>query len=329
MSIFDDDSFADMIGASTGGDAPAPAPAAAAAAPAPAPAAAPTTADGSMPDPFALPDPFAAPAAAPASTLGAVPAAQAPVPLPAEALAQVTADGETPPPAEQTAQLVARAAEATPPEAEAMAVWLADRLANGMGELTGSIPITLKTLNIISAMAEGSPTFRAAALASCAAAVATAQSFDRADPVHGDMPANAVRTTAAKLQALLQKKEGMAAMKSMGGGLLKRGKAKAAEAAKIAEEKTKEAAKLAEEKAKLAKDAAKDGSMLTAVQGAAVGVAASAQASARGVTSALAEGASERNKLKFVGKAPMAEAKPMLEEAMAAYTVRHSALLSG
>ena len=63
--------------------------------------------------------------------------------------------------------------------------------------------------------------------------------------------------------------------------------------------------------------------MLTAVQGAAVGVAATAQASAKGVTSAFAEGASERSKVRHVGKAPPAEAKPILENAMAAYTVRY------
>jgi hypothetical protein len=137
------------------------------------------------------------------------------------------------------------------------------------------------------------------------------------------MPAKHVRATATKLKALLEKKEGMAAMKSFGGGLLKKGKAKAAEAAKIAEDKASDAARVAQEKAKVAKDAAKDGSMLTAVQGAAIGVAASAQASAKGVTSALAEGASERNKVKHVGKASPAEAKPILEAALAAYTVRN------
>ena len=66
--------------------------------------------------------------------------------------------------------------------------------------------------------------------------------------------------------------------------------------------------------------------MLSAVQGAAVGAAATAQKSAKGVTSALAEGASERNKVKYVGKAPPAEAKPVLEEALAAYTVRYCLL---
>ena len=207
-----------------------------------------------------------------------------------------------------------------------MATWLADRLTNGMGDLTGSIPVTLKTLNIISAMAEGSPTFRAAGLTACSAAVTAAQSFDRVDPVHGEMPAKHVRATATELQALLSKKEGVAAMKSFGGGLLKKGRAKAAEAAKIAEDRASDAARLAQETAKVAKDAAKDGSMLTAVQGAAVGVATSAQASAKGVTSALAEGSSERNKIKYVGKAPLAEAKTILEEAMAAYTVRQSVL---
>ena len=157
-----------------------------------------------------------------------------------------------------------------------MAAWLATRLTNGMGELTGSIPTTLKTLTIISAMAEKSSVFRAAALENCTAAVGAAQTFNRVDPVHGDKPAELVRSNAEKLTALLNKKEGAAALLSMGGGLLSRGKAKAAEAAKMAEdrgrqaakfadEKAREAAKLAEEKAGQAKAAAADGSMLGAV----------------------------------------------------------------
>lgn len=318
MSIFDDDSFAEMMAqpVPVAGPAPAPAPAPAPSTPAPEAAV--------LPDPFELPDPYAT-AAAPAAAqeLGAPPAAQAPVPLPAEDLAQATADGEAPPAPELIASLVTRSMEATDAEAAAMAVWLGDRLTNGMGDLTGSIPVTLKTLNMITAMAEASPSFRAAALAACSTAVTAAKSFDRVDPVHGEMPAKHVRATASKLQALLEKKEGLAAMKSLGGGLLRKGKAKAAEAAKIAEDKASDAARLAQEKAKVAKDAATDGSMLTAVQGAAVGVAASAQASAKGVTSALAEGASERSKIKHVGKAPPAEAKLILEEALAAYTVRN------
>ena len=238
MSIFDNDSFADMMG----GGEPAPAPMAAT------PAAAPAADAAALGDPFRdsqAADPYGAAAGVaspqPKQGLGAVPAAPAPKPLPAEQLAEATADGEAPPSPEVTAALVAQAAAGTEAEAVAMAAWLAERLTNGMGELTGSIPVTLKTLNALIAMAEGSATFRSAALGSCGAAVAAAQTFDRADPVHGDMPAKAVRATATKLQALLQKKEGMAAMKSGGLSVLKKGKAKAAEAAKLAEEKAKEA----------------------------------------------------------------------------------------
>ena len=75
----------------------------------------------------------------------------------------------------------------------------------------------------------------------------------------------------------------------MGGGLLSRGKAKAAEAAKMAEdrgrqaakfadEKAREAAKLAEEKAGQAKAAAADGSMLGAVTAAGGSVVSSLSA---------------------------------------------------
>lgn len=90
---------------------------------------------------------------------------------------------------------------------------------------------------------------------------------------------------------------------------------------KVAEAKAREASKLADAKARAVQAAAKDGSILASVQGAAVGAAAGAAGAAKGVQAAYAEGASERTKVKFVGKAPAAEAKPLLEEAMAAYTV--------
>ena len=257
MSIFDDDSFNDIMG----GFSPAPAPAPAG--------------DSIYGD---TPPPELATAAAPA-----------PKPVPEEQLAAVTEDSESPADAAVTAALVEQAAAATPAEAAAMAAWLATRLTNGMGELTGSIPTTLKTLTIISAMAEKSSVFRAAALENCTAAVGAAQTFNRVDPVHGDKPAQLVRSNAEKLTALLNKKEGAAALLSMGGGLLSRGKAKAAEAAKMAEdrgrqaakfadEKAREAAKLAEEKAGQAKAAAADGSMLGAVTAAGGSVVSSLSA---------------------------------------------------
>ena len=63
---------------------------------------------------------------------------------------KATEDTETPPPTEVTAALDAAAKAATAEQAELMARWLAKRLDDGLGELTGSIPTTVKTLDCIS-----------------------------------------------------------------------------------------------------------------------------------------------------------------------------------
>ena len=129
-------------------------------------------------------------------------------------------------------RLVEQAAAAAPPaEAAAMAAWLATRLTNGMGELTGSIPTTLKTLTIISAMAEKSSVFRAAALESTAA-VGAAQTFNAI--LYEDKPAELVRSSAEKLTALLNK-EGRRRCCRWGAGCSPAARREAAEAAKMAE----------------------------------------------------------------------------------------------
>ena len=156
-----------------------------------------------------------------------------------------------------------------------MALWLATRLTDGLAE---SIPMALKTLAIISAMAEQSSAFRAAALKNCAVAVGAAQTFNRADPIHGDDKPALVRVNAEKLTALLNKREGAAAL-SMGGGLFSRGKAKAAGAAKMADKRGRQAAKFTGQ-AMQAKAAA-DGSMLGATTAAGGGTVVSSPTQAR------------------------------------------------
>ena len=60
----------------------------------------------------------------------------------------------------------------------------------------GAPQVSLKSLNTINLLTTSSPAFAAAALTSCTAAVGSAQEFSKLDPVHGDLPANKIRTEA-------------------------------------------------------------------------------------------------------------------------------------
>jgi len=63
----------------------------------------------------------------------------------------------------------------------------------------GAPQVSLKSLNTINLLTTSSPAFAAAALTSCTAAVGSAQEFSKLDPVHGDLPANKIRTEAVRV----------------------------------------------------------------------------------------------------------------------------------
>ena len=321
--IFEDPGFMDLLGGTQ--PAPAPAPGLATAAPAASMAAAASAHSNTSVDPFDMPvtqedgaPPWVAQGLVPLTETAEVPSL--------DDLAKATENTESPPPAEVTAALDAAAKMATPEQAEAMAVWLAKRLRDGMGELTGSIPITLKTLSCMLAMSEASPAFAVALRAQSSDHLAQAAAFNRLDPIHGEKPAALVRSQATALQTRLAKSSGGGKFPSFGGRL---GKAK-----DIAEKKAREAALVAQEQARKAQTSvqhARQGDLFNQMQGGisssmsragavagAVGggVAAKAQAAKADLNASVAE----RKALTALANASVPEAKVMLEGAMTAYT---------
>ncbi len=125
--------------------------------------------------------------------------------LPESELLEATADNEDLQPEPVMETLRTKAMNASVEEAAAMSQWLAARLTAGMSDGEGSsIAVALKSLNTISSLATASSSFSAAAVATCASAVGCAEQFAKLDPVHGDLPANKVRTEAAKLATILK-----------------------------------------------------------------------------------------------------------------------------
>ena len=125
--------------------------------------------------------------------------------LPESELLEATADNEDLQPETVMEALQTKAKDASAEEAAAMSQWLAARLTAGMSDGEGSsIAVALKSLNTISSLATASSVFAAAALATCTAAVGSAEQFAKPDPVHGDLPANTIRTEAAKLATILK-----------------------------------------------------------------------------------------------------------------------------
>jgi hypothetical protein len=205
-------------------------------------------------------------------------AASAPVTPPVEAeLVSATENTETPPTAEVQAALQAAFAVASAEEADAIAAWLARRLTDGMGELTGSIPISLKAVNVMASMVVASPACAYAVYARCMEPLTAAAAFSRADPVHGDKPAGLVRKKAGSIIASLEASKHQPKSSKVG-GLAAKAYSKSSAAAHRAQA-------AAQQKMAQAQQAAKDGTLLSSVQTYSAGVAAKTVAAASTVGS--------------------------------------------
>ena len=113
-----------------------------------------------------------------------------------------TADDTEPAPPEVLAQLDEAAEGLRDDDAAQLAQWLSARLG------TDSIPVVLKSLQLVGIMLDAAAAARNDALrealaVGCADAVSNAMAFEKLDPQHGERPSQLIRSTASGVSAKL------------------------------------------------------------------------------------------------------------------------------